>query len=278
MLDINFEGWFQCRLATDPDPTDEKRGVSGVAFALVGEPDLDRIIRFHQPRVPRLPGPKVGVWVKSVALNNQSVSDHTLVGAKVQLLDKARFVEQNGIVAPVDNAIIDPFYLQLSTQTGLILNRQALWDPQKPKMSIYDVSPSLLLQRQPFLGPLSEKTLKSIGIGDPQQYWQTRIAELKKLKRRARLPLVKAGLQQRIQALTLSEDDWRHKRQMIVLKSCANYQFDLNGPIKMIDKQNQLKGEVNPSTNWPIKFWMGAWDNDALCGYMQGTLSLPLIQ
>ena len=45
MIEIHFEGWFECRLATDPDPTDEPRGVSGWTYALAGEPDLDRIIR-----------------------------------------------------------------------------------------------------------------------------------------------------------------------------------------------------------------------------------------
>ena len=29
MLRLEFEGYFQMRMADDPDPTDEKRGVSG---------------------------------------------------------------------------------------------------------------------------------------------------------------------------------------------------------------------------------------------------------
>ena len=37
---LKFTGWFQCRLATDPDPTDEPRGVSGYVRAVAGEPDL----------------------------------------------------------------------------------------------------------------------------------------------------------------------------------------------------------------------------------------------
>ena len=43
MLVIEFNGWFQCRLATDPDPYDEPRGVSGYVHAYAGEPDLDRL-------------------------------------------------------------------------------------------------------------------------------------------------------------------------------------------------------------------------------------------
>ena len=33
-LYLHFEGYFQCRLATDPDPTREPRGVSGYTYAL----------------------------------------------------------------------------------------------------------------------------------------------------------------------------------------------------------------------------------------------------
>src|SRR5690606_16465196 len=52
VLRIDFEGWFQVRLATDPDPSDEPRGVSGTTFALAGEPDFDRIVRFWEPIAP----------------------------------------------------------------------------------------------------------------------------------------------------------------------------------------------------------------------------------
>jgi len=27
VLELDFEGWWQCRFATDPDPTDDPRGV-----------------------------------------------------------------------------------------------------------------------------------------------------------------------------------------------------------------------------------------------------------
>src|SRR5512133_460655 len=55
MLSLHFAGWFQCRLATDPDPADEPRGVSGFTFAYPGEPDLDRVIRFARPEAQRAP-------------------------------------------------------------------------------------------------------------------------------------------------------------------------------------------------------------------------------
>jgi hypothetical protein len=48
MLRLEFEGFFQLRMATDPDPTDEWRGVSGYTFPLAGEPDLDRTVHFQK--------------------------------------------------------------------------------------------------------------------------------------------------------------------------------------------------------------------------------------
>jgi hypothetical protein len=54
MLRIFFEGYYQARISTDPDPTDERRGVSGYTFALPGEPDFDGLLHF-QPDPPGHP-------------------------------------------------------------------------------------------------------------------------------------------------------------------------------------------------------------------------------
>ncbi len=40
-LSISFDGYFQCRLATDPDPSNEQRGISGFTYAVAGETLLD---------------------------------------------------------------------------------------------------------------------------------------------------------------------------------------------------------------------------------------------
>lgn len=45
LLQIQFQGYFMCRIATDPDPTNEQRGVSGYTLALVQEDVLDQVIR-----------------------------------------------------------------------------------------------------------------------------------------------------------------------------------------------------------------------------------------
>ena len=42
-----FEGYFMCRLATDPDPNNEPRGRSGYTMALTTEDPLDQVIRLQ---------------------------------------------------------------------------------------------------------------------------------------------------------------------------------------------------------------------------------------
>ena len=75
MLSITFAGWAQCRLATDPDPYDEPRGVSGYMWAYSGEVDLDRIIRFQAPPFQRTHTPEIGVSVTSVKVHGNDLSN-----------------------------------------------------------------------------------------------------------------------------------------------------------------------------------------------------------
>src|SRR4051794_14911179 len=98
MISFEFEGWFQCRLATDPDPYDEKRGVSGWTFAYPGESDLDRYIRFSNAVAPRSAGPQVGVIVKRITLDGAEQSGHPLLKASVTLEDKPVFEGRNGTI------------------------------------------------------------------------------------------------------------------------------------------------------------------------------------
>jgi len=52
-LTINFEGYWQCRQATDPDPSDDPRGVSGYTFALGYEHDFDGVIRLQKDEIDK---------------------------------------------------------------------------------------------------------------------------------------------------------------------------------------------------------------------------------
>jgi hypothetical protein len=52
----------------------------------------------------------------------------------------------------------------------------------------------------------------------------------------------------------------------------ANRRLQLGPPWATVDDPNNLLGFPPTSDPWLIDFWMGAWDNDALCGFMQGAL------
>jgi len=47
----------------------------------------------------------------------------------------------------------------------------------------------------------------------------------------------------------------------------------------------RTRGRIPPTVNtigadetqpWPLQFWMGGWDGDALTGYVKGTWQIPL--
>jgi hypothetical protein len=225
MLELYFEGWFQCRLARDPDPSDEKRGVSGASFATVYEPDLDRIIRLNDAvasRATYLPAghqvPTVGVSVKSVYIDGQKIATHPLLGARVDLLDDAMFQNLNGVFSTVGHEIIDPFHISVS-RANFRLSRKDQWDPSQPDLTMYDMpldSP-LLARRAPVsTESQSVDVREASGIFNPTGYIKKRIVDLEAAieeKKRAgstaageglaALDLQIAGLQQRLDALTI---------------------------------------------------------------------------
>jgi len=425
MLELYFEGWFQCRLARDPDPSDEKRGISGASFATVYEPDLDRIIRLNDAVASRanyLPEghqvPPVGVSVKSVYIDGLRIATHPLLGARVDLLDGPVFQALNGIFSVPGNEIIDPFHISVS-QPNVRLSRKDLWDPTQPELTIYNmpVDSPLLARRRPVSAESNSVDVReATGIFNPAEYIKKRIVDLKAAitekkqarsnatgKRVAELDAEIAGLQQRLDALTIPpeldllfesqitlqvaealdarqsqpeillsqlpeaaplvaefakrkikfSDDalfvvgidrsaegaardpacsiywkikdpfhwvnpylgkqplldsgqldamlylpaefrmekllprgtayaiiafqelevWQSKVFKILLGTRSAYQFDIRGPVQIEGDLGLVIAEDLP---WPVSFWVGAWDNDALSGYMKGCLQVPL--
>src|SRR5690349_14842687 len=135
-LDISFEGYFMCRLTTDPDPTDERRGVSGYTLALASEDDLDNWLQLNPSpeyiqKNLREPGKSL-LEKKSLALRVAVTSAtvkgadyppaQELVGGKVNLLgddrtERPMFEGRNDIVGSDDNVEfpIDPFIIDIKS-------------------------------------------------------------------------------------------------------------------------------------------------------------------
>lgn len=267
MLRLDFAGWFQCRLATDPDPADEPRGVSGWTFAVGDEPDLDRIIRFQDPPVTRSYGPPVGVTVRAVADNGTPVADHPLAGARLDLLDRPRFEGRNGLVTEDGLELIDPFRLRVSG-AGVVLERADPLDPRGRR--IPEVTAGYLRRRTAGGvegGPeVTAEVLAATGIADPDQHLRERAERLRAELAATGDPTAKAALGKRIRAL----------RTLMAIR--ISYRFDvgeLGGVGTVRDEGGVLDGAVDPVAPWPVAFWLGGWDADALCGFASGRLTLP---
>ncbi|MCU0466060.1 MAG: hypothetical protein MUF38_16010 [Anaerolineae bacterium] len=291
MLIVNFEGWTQCRFATDPDPSDEKRGISGPTFATPDEPDLDRKIRLQNPVAIRYPRDKdFGVFVKSVSYQNTAtgavtnLTDYPLIGAAVDLLDGPEYYQHNLILTEEAwNAPIDPFVLNIS-KDGIVIQRRDLWDVTRPDLTIYDVytDPVLLKRRSNVPALQSTEVAEATGAVNYERYRQQRRLDLIKLrdallkKKSPKNKLKILGLEQRIGSID--------KDQTMVgivlagqqfLGMQASYAFSINGQHLVEDRKNQLNGEIGASMEWPLSFWMGGYDVDTMCSYMRGSLSLP---
>lgn len=260
MLWLHFAGWFQCRLATDPDPADEPRGVSGYAQAAAGEPDLDRVVRLQPPgTVPRSHTPAVGVTVRRVAVDSRHLPDHALTGARVDLLESPCFEGRNGIVAEDGLEPIVPFVLEVARER-FRLERQHADTEQFP----FDELKAAGVQ--PGLSAVAEET----GVYDLAAVWRERRGVLERDLAATTDPIEQAALRKRIAVLSNAGLARFFGVRML-------YGFGLRGAASVADPDGWLPAAPDSGQPWPVDFWLGAWDADAFQGYMRGALGVPLV-
>lgn len=297
MLILNFEGWFQMRMATDPDPTDELRGVSGYTFAFAGEPDFDAKIHLqpNEPGVwerefgpPGTPGPRVGVFVTSARDGQKDVP--ALAGTRIAFVD-AQILEHNGLLIRNDYFLIEPFRVRLTSAdfSQVLLERVDYLDPENPDMPLYEATSEMLKRRQPgWFTSNSQEVANATGIGKATN--EALIAN--RIERRRNLELLRdmtpeteavkrVALQSRIEQLEIVEQWWNlsqgtpehrpiDRRAAQLGLQLSGYNIDMNGDVA----HNTLHADER--SPWNISFWMGGWDGDALCAYVKGTWTVPL--
>lgn len=270
---IKFGGWFQCRLATDPDPADEPRGVDGYIHAIAGEPDLDRIIRL-QPSygsVQRSYCPVIGVKVISVYIDQHELSDHPLVGASVEFLDNPKFEGRNGILAVAGREAIFPLHFQIRKSNCLI--RRKFDDNMRfPPLSQQDRAKFGRLQAtgtnvNP--GLIEEVT----GIFDLATVWKQRVERLQSDLAKTSNEIEIAAMKARIESMS----DIRIARFFSVRML---YSMSLTGTAIFEVPDSFFPGKpigLGPSDPWTLEFWCGGWDADAQSGHIIGYLGIPLV-
>jgi hypothetical protein len=264
MLQLRFRGWFQCRLATDPDPYDEPRGVSGYVRAYAGEPDLDRLISFQRPAFARTYGPPIGVQVDQVSLDGEVVRDHPLVGAAVDLLGRPVFEGRNGVIADDGLEPIYPFRLQVR-KDDFVLEREIV--PTNPDFP-YEGFLAHGVERA------AEEIALATGIQSLGPVWKQRLERLRQDEPQANEP-ERTGIAERIRFLSREVEQGSEDRgtaRFFIAR--MRYDYPLPSDVRLEDPRGWLP-PVELNTAWQARFWLGGWDADVLCGYCLGTLVVP---
>lgn len=301
-LQAMFEGYFMCRLATDPDPSNERRGRSGYTMALAREEPLDQVIRLQPDdaisRNLRAPaaamGIAVGVRVKDVLFDGVPwAHSPDLVGAKVRLLGRddtfagPTFESRNNVVGSDDSlafAII-PFDIALektdeSGATILAVRAVDHLNPADPEQAIWQIEdPSIYGRRLPSsFTSGSQEVMEALGIFDFYGYFRDRRTfladEIARLSDEIRLGIAPpdAAIAVEEAKSRIFQLDFWGERVLNKLGFQLQWDFDVNGPQSA---EGDLGGTVDTTQPWSVSLWFGGWDGDLLVGFTRGSLSMP---
>ncbi len=282
MLRMSYEGWFQCRMATDPDPTDERRGLSGPTIATPSEPDMDRIVRLQEFVSERWPSKRPGVFVTDVAINGVSTPNHVLQGATVDFLDGAQFRQLNMIIVAGLRAPIDPFHIRFRSPTGtVVVSRRDEWDITRPGLTIDDIftDDAILDHRNNTVGINDPEVAEATGVMDFAGYRLDRLNALTSyLATLAPADPTRADVEQRI--VLLKRDATQQGATLsakVFLGMRCDYTMSINGKAVVTDPENELGGRLGVSQDWTMVYWLGGFDVDLMMGYMRGSIDIPFV-
>jgi hypothetical protein len=301
-LDINFEGYFMCRLATDPDPTNEERGMSGYTMALAFEDPLDQVIRLQadaawlsrnarKPMIDMQIAPNV--TVRSVHFQGAPYDGaRALLGARVYLdgadfpLKGPTFESRNSTVGSDDSFafVVNPFNFRIQhEESGVKLTATDYVDPSDPKVPLWRVmNPSVYGRRLPTCATVGDtEVMEALNVFDAYGYFRDRRRYLDKLihdTSAARDASIDPAERQQLDAMVQSyksriyQLEYWGDRVINKIQTKVSWTYAINGPQKV---KGDLGGTVDTRLPWGITYWFGGWDGDLLSGYMRGTLSVP---
>jgi hypothetical protein len=293
VLELEFQGWLQCRLATDVDGAHEPRGVTGNAFAIGSEPDLDRVIRLQPDGTTvRSHCPPIGVAVTAArVLESAQHAPQTglpypsLVGARVHLLGEPKFEGRNHLVSE-DGEPIDPFDLLIEAGPGMKLRRSV--DSRK---SIVDMSPTERRGTGRYPVGVTATVLnfrenaRRIGVvTSPRQYIEARINALKGDLDKVANPISEEAEALGFRIAVISQAITSPSIRWVRFFFDAAYYHSLSGPMDLdIEKIEPKISPIRPPggagpdpSRWAINYHIGLFDTDALSAYMFGILRIPL--
>jgi hypothetical protein len=269
-LILEFEGWCSLRLPTDPDPSDDPRGISGYTFAFAGEPDFDRVLNL-QARAGmdyRSHSPQLGVTVRK-AVRTDGYVVTAFEGARVDLLGEPIIENRNWTLTLPGFEPIVPFHLRVAG-TDAAVERMAPLNPADPSQPLWQVSQALL-EAQGAQGMEYEPAT----VGDATGHWDplgavtARLAALKADLEHERDPTQRTALEGRIAELEFAVAN-PSDRRVLVRNFVERFGFVMTGDAAV----EGIEG-LSTTQPWRIDFWLGGWDPDVLCLYMKGALNVP---
>jgi hypothetical protein len=267
VITLELTGWIQVRLATNPDPTDEPRGISGYTFALPGEADLDRIVRTSDPVSPRTHAPQIGVFVRTV----NGSADHPLVGARFDLIGAPKFESVNEVVMEQGTEILEPFEISIR-KDDFHLQRRSFIDPGRPELTVYTAPRPAILARAATYEMSTVMLEEALGTTDPVAFRAARLATLRGDLAKATDPTERAALGRRISELEITDPG---DRRFYSMQFIERRHFELDGPTTLVDPGGLL-ANLDTTATFACDIAMGAWDVDVLSFYTKATLTLPV--
>lgn len=288
-LTLNFEGYFSCRIATDPDPTNEERGMSGYTMALATEDKLDQIIRLQVDdafikKNLRPPGQligmdvnlKRGVEVRSILYNGTPIKSSSLIGAKVNLegndgiFDGPTFESRNNITGSDDEFafVITPFELSLTSKTNYLLAKDIL-DPSAnaATQEIWQITnPSIYGRRLPVSYAIGdEEVKKAINVFDSYGYFRDRRRFMEdEIKRNEHIIRASGTSEEKKRECVIEIEQFKSRihqlefwgnRVISKINTRVNWDFEINDPEKRVEGAITIgeggdQLEVVPKKNW----------------------------
>ncbi len=308
-LTIHYEGYWQCRQATDPDPSNDPRGASGYTFALGYENDLDQIIRLQRDEIPDCdfrdaPPPsyppehatkQFGVFVTGVTLGGKPFvraaqalregkirwmpQGHPMSGPKFELRNTITyFPVSDGIFMP-----IVPFDFQVeSSDQAIILRRDDALDPDDPEKKIWEIADYKVYARRCPVNWFDNSDEAMTAVGVSLDGTNSSSAFFQKRKEWLQLQLVeeddvvrREAIKNRLYNINFFSSNADGCRLETRLGACAVWDFALKGCNISVKGEDKLGGRITNDSDWGVRFWMGAFDGDLMRGYMRGTLTVP---
>ena len=185
------------------------------------------------------------------------------MGARVELSDDARYEGRNGIVARSGSEPIVPFTLRIVAGDTVIVRDSGVKDSP-----FEDLQPKALLRSSPAVVASATRVWN---FGDVMTERTNKLANaLQALEDDEHNATARAALKSRLANMRFTSvfAPALHDSRVV-------YSFALKAPPDVVDEARRLDPPLDTAADWPIEFWMGAWDIDAMTGYVDGWLMIP---